>query len=99
MGFTSRCRFAIHRFRLAILGAGDPSAKEMTQLITDKEIKQYHLKKLFELSLKSIGEIPQLVEPDEEQKQWIEFRLSDASSWPKVHEKKLEIIRIGFNRG
>jgi hypothetical protein len=43
----------------------------MTQLITDKESKQYHLRRLYDLSLKSIGEIPQLDEPTDEQKEWV----------------------------
>jgi len=38
---------------------------------TDEEIKQYHRKKLLELSLKSIGEITQLEEPDYDQKAWL----------------------------
>jgi hypothetical protein len=37
----------------------------------DEEIKQYHRKKLLELSLKSLGEIPQLDDPTEEQKEWV----------------------------
>jgi hypothetical protein len=44
----------------------------MTQLITnDDEIKEYHRKKLLELSLKSIGEIPELEELTDEQKEWV----------------------------
>ena len=35
------------------------------------ETKEYHLKRLHELSLKSIGEIPRLEKPNEEQKEWI----------------------------
>jgi hypothetical protein len=38
---------------------------------TDEEIKEAHRKKLYELSLKSIGEIPQLEEPDYDQKAWL----------------------------
>ena len=37
---------------------------------TDEEIKEYHRKKRYELSLKSIGIIPQIDEPTEEQKEW-----------------------------
>jgi hypothetical protein len=37
---------------------------------TDEEIKADHRKKLFELSLKSLGEIPQLKDPSYEQKAW-----------------------------
>jgi hypothetical protein len=46
----------------------------MTTIIEDnneEEIKQYHREKLFELSKKSIDEIPQLDEPTDEQKEWI----------------------------
>ena len=32
------------------------------KVMTQKETKEYHLKKLYELSLKSLGEIPQLEE-------------------------------------
>jgi hypothetical protein len=39
--------------------------------MVDKETKEYHLKKLYELSLKSIGEIPQLEDPSYEQKDWV----------------------------
>ncbi len=45
------------------------------KLLTDRETKEYYLKKQNELSLKSIGEIPLLVEPTHEQKEWILHRL------------------------
>jgi hypothetical protein len=38
---------------------------------TDEEIKEYHRKRLYELSLKSLGEVPQLEDPDYDQKAWI----------------------------
>ena len=38
--------------------------------MTLQEAKEYHLKKLYELSLKSLGEIAQLEEPTSEQKEW-----------------------------
>ena len=45
----------------------------MTQLITkNDEIKEYHRKRLYELSLKSIGEKPQLEKPNDEQQKWVE---------------------------
>jgi hypothetical protein len=48
----------------------------MTQLITkDDEIREYHLKRLFYLSHKSVGQKPQLEEPNEEQKDWIERKM------------------------
>jgi hypothetical protein len=37
----------------------------------EDKIKQYHRKRLLELSLKSLGEIPQLDDPTEEQKEWM----------------------------
>jgi hypothetical protein len=55
----------------------------------EDEIKEYHRKKLYELSLKSIGEIPQLDVPTDEQKEWVLFRLSHNNTWPKVHENKI----------
>ena len=64
------------------------------QLVTDKQkIKEYHLKKLYELSLKSIGEIPQLEEPTYEQKEWVLFRLSHNNTWPKIHENKIGDVK------
>jgi len=42
----------------------------MLKVITDEETKEYHLKKLYELSIKSLGKIPQLEDPTYEQKQW-----------------------------
>jgi hypothetical protein len=55
----------------------------------DDEIREYHLNKLKYLSEKSLGEIPQLDEPTEEQKEWIRFRLSHSNTWPKVRENKI----------
>jgi hypothetical protein len=43
----------------------------MLKEMTLQEAKEYHLKKLYELSLKSLGEIPQLEEPTDEQKEWV----------------------------
>jgi hypothetical protein len=51
--------------------------------------KEYHLKRLKELSEKSLGEIPQLDDPNEEQERWIEFRLSHDNTFPKVQENKI----------
>jgi hypothetical protein len=47
----------------------------MTQLIIkskskDDEIREYHLKRLFYLSHKSVGQKLQLEEPSYEQKEW-----------------------------
>ena len=46
------------------------STKQVNKSNED-EIKEYHLDRLFKLSLKSIGEIPQLDELTDEQKQWM----------------------------
>jgi hypothetical protein len=54
----------------------------MTQVFHDESKKQYHLKKLYELSLKSLGEIPQLDEPTDEQKEWVIREMkAPSSSW------------------
>ena len=58
----------------------------MTQVIThkdkDDEIRAYHRKRLAELSEKSIGEIPQLVEPTNEQNQWVKRKMrGNSRSW------------------
>jgi hypothetical protein len=57
------------------------------KVMTEQEIKEYHRKKRFELSLKSIGEIPQLQEPNEEQKQWGIHRMKAPDrSWKRWFE-------------
>jgi hypothetical protein len=43
--------------------------------MSEQETKQYHLKKLFESSRKSLGLIPILDKPNREQKQWIKRKL------------------------
>jgi hypothetical protein len=43
--------------------------------MTKEETKDYHRKKLYDLSLKSLGELAQLDEPTEEQKEWVLHRL------------------------
>jgi hypothetical protein len=56
----------------------------MTQVIAhkDNETKERHLKRLFELSKKSIREIPQLDEPTNEQKKWVIRKMkAPSSSW------------------
>ena len=54
---------------------------------TVEEIKEYHRKKLYELSLKSIGEIPQLDEPTDEQKEWVLIKLkASAKSWEAFNQ-------------
>jgi hypothetical protein len=46
------------------------------------ETKEYHRKKLYELSIKSLGEIPQLEEPSYDQKAWVVRRMRDSKkSW------------------
>ena len=56
--------------------------------MTDTETEQYHLAKLYDLSLKSVGENPQLEEPTDEQKEWALFRLSHDETWPNIQETK-----------
>jgi len=52
--------------------------------MSDKETKEYHLKKLYDLSIKSIGEIPHLEEPNVEQKQWILRKMHGSTrSWER----------------
>jgi hypothetical protein len=57
--------------------------------MTDEETKEYHLKKLYELSIKSLGEIPRIHEPTDDEEEWVLFRLSLSDTWPKVHENKI----------
>jgi hypothetical protein len=45
------------------------------KLMTRQETKEYHLKRLSALSIISLGEIPQLEEPTDEQKEWVLHRL------------------------
>ena len=53
-----------------------------TKRTNPEKIKEYHRKRLEQLSLKSIGEIPHLEEPNEEQKQWLNRRMKDSpTSW------------------
>ena len=54
------------------------------QYETDNEIRAYHRKRIYELSLKSIRGIPQLDDPNKEQKAWIETRMKDSDrGWEK----------------
>ena len=49
---------------------------------TDEQIKACHRKRLLELSLKTIGEIPQLEDPNQEQTEWLERRMrGSARNW------------------
>ena len=51
-------------------------------ILTKEETKEYHLKKLYELSLQLIREIPHLDEPTYEQKEWVLRKLkSPANTW------------------
>jgi hypothetical protein len=52
----------------------------MTQLITNDDLaREYHRKRLLELSLKSIGEKLQLGNPTDEQKRWIKNKIKSRS--------------------
>jgi hypothetical protein len=51
---------------------------------TDTETKDYHLKKLYELSKNLEFVVPQVDEPNYEQKGWVEIRMKgSASSWKR----------------
>jgi hypothetical protein len=53
----------------------------MTTVIKEKD-KEYHLKRLLKLSVKSLGEIPQLDEPTEEQLEYVNRRMrASTRSW------------------
>lgn len=57
------------------------------KMLTDDETRQYHRKKLYELSLKSLGKIPQLDEPTDEQKRWVKHRMNGpAWTWKRWYE-------------
>jgi len=59
----------------------------MTTIIqTDEEIKNYHLKRLEQLALSHIGDIPWLDEPNYEQKQWIKRKLQRPNTWPNAYK-------------
>ena len=60
---------------------------------TIQELKEYHLKRLQKLSEESLGVIPYLEEPTEEQKEWVLFRLSHNNTWHKVQENKIGDIK------
>jgi hypothetical protein len=47
--------------------------------MTEKETKEYHLKKLLDLSLRSVGEISQLEVPTDQQKEWVLYRLKQPT--------------------
>jgi hypothetical protein len=51
------------------------------KVMTEKETKEYHLKKLYNLSLRIIGEILQLDEPTDEQKQCVLHRLKQRPEY------------------
>ena len=49
-----------------------------TKQLTDEEIREYHRKRLYELSLKTIGAVPWLDEPTDDQKQWFIHRMKGS---------------------
>lgn len=68
---------------------------------THKETREYHLKKVFELS-KPRGDLVFYVdgsisrngkiiaeEPTSDQKEWVLSRISHSNTWPKVHKNKI----------
>jgi hypothetical protein len=60
----------------------------LVKKMTEQETKGYHLKRLKQLSERPLGEIAQLEEPTDEQKEWVLSRLSHPETWPEVHENK-----------
>ena len=56
------------------------------KVITKEETKELHLKKLYQLSQKSLGEIPQLEEPNGEQQEWLKGGISRASGFREVYD-------------
>lgn len=67
-------------------------------------IKQHHLKRLQELSLKTAGQTPRLDEPTEEQTQWVERKMRASSrtwkTWNEgiyfTEEQKHRMDRMGI---
>jgi hypothetical protein len=51
------------------------------RVMTRHETKEYHLQKLYLMSLNSIGQIPQLQEPNYEQKQYVLHRLKSPRNF------------------
>lgn len=54
-----------------------------------EETKERNRKRIQELSEDSLGVIPHYDEPNEEQKEYVLFKLSHPETWPKVHENKI----------
>jgi hypothetical protein len=53
-----------------------------TKQLTDEETREYHRKRIFELSLKTVGAVPWLDEPSYEQKAWLIHRMRGSRrSW------------------
>ena len=50
-----------------------------TKLIDPKTTKEYHLMRLLELSRKSVGEIPQVDQLTEEQKEYVDRKMRNSS--------------------
>jgi hypothetical protein len=76
------------------LGKGGALIIVMTLVFDNEAKKEYLLKRLKELSEKSLGEIPQLDEPTEQQNRWIKRRMRQpARSWDTSIEHKPWILR------
>lgn len=55
------------------------------QLTDEEETREYHIKRLEQLALSHIGDIPQLDEPTYEQKIWFIRRMKGpARSWRRM---------------
>jgi len=75
---------------ISIGRAASRRASKMTLVYVDddkdeatkkQQQKEEHIKRLFELSDKSLGEIPQLEEPTEEQKRWVLGKLKRPAKY------------------
>ena len=61
---------------------------------TDEEIKDYHRKRLYDLSLKTVGAVPWLDEPSYEQKEWFVHKMKAPNwTWNTSIEHKPWILR------
>ena len=58
-----------------------------TKHTNPERIKEYHRKRLEQLSLKSTAEIPQLDELTEEQKQWVNRRMKDSATGWEIRDQ------------
>jgi len=60
--------------------------------MTDEEIKEYHIKKLYLISINSRLHKPKLEKPTWEQEQWVDTRLS-APEWTWNRGVRMIVVR------